>query len=218
MEQEYIKVNREAYDTFAPQHAKRHEVIGKYNITDEQWCDILSNEMFSKNEDNLVLEIGPGTGRMLEIFENKLNCRTIAVELSKNMIKFAREKSPNTVFIEDNILDVKFSEESFDGIFMGALIHNFPEKDVDQLLDLVYKWLKKSGKALIYTTLHEKSEEGFYVKEDYSGDIVRFRKKFTEDELRETLLRHNFDITYELHTEEPDRNKKWLTCIIEKRD
>ena len=64
---------------------------------------------------------------------------------------------------------------------MVSVIHNFPKEDVKELLFSIHKWLKKDGKILIYTTIHNKSEEGYYEKEDYSGKIVRFRKKFTEN-------------------------------------
>ena len=145
-----------------------------------------------------------------------MNCRTCAVELSEEMVKYAKMKSPNTFFIEDNILNIKFSEESFDAIFMGAVIHNFPKEVVKELLFSIHKWLKKDGKILIYTTIHNKSEEGYYEKEDYSGKIVRFRKKFTENELKELLEEFKFKIVFKMYTEEPDRNKKWLTYIVEK--
>jgi cyclopropane fatty-acyl-phospholipid synthase-like methyltransferase len=99
---------------------------------------------------------------------------------------------------------------------MGAVIHNFPKEDVKELLFSIHKWLKKDGKILIYTTIHNKSEEGYYEKEDYSGKIVRFRKKFTENELKELLEEFKFKIVFKMYTEEPDRNKKWLTYIVEK--
>ena len=177
----------------------------------------MGEELLSKSIKNNVLEIGPGTGRILKLLEEKLNCRTCAVELSEEMIKYAKIKSPNTLFIEDNILNVNFSENTFDAIFMGALIHNFPKEDAKQLLLLAYKRIKEEGKILIYTTIHDKSEEGYYEKEDYSGNIIRFRKKFTEEELKELVEEYNFEIVYKMYTEEPDRNKKWLTYIIKKQ-
>ncbi|MGN1326476.1 MAG: hypothetical protein ACI4VQ_00090, partial [Clostridia bacterium] len=90
------------------------------------------------------------------------------------------------------------------------------KKDAKRLLTLIYDWIKVDGKILIYTTIHEKSEEGYYEKEDYSGNILRFRKKFTESELQELIEETNFKIIYKMYTNEPDRNKKWLTYIIEK--
>ena len=119
-------------------------------------------------------------------------------------------------YVSGYILNIKFSEESFDAIFMGAVIHNFPKEVVKELLFSIHKWLKKDGKILIYTTIHNKSEEGYYEKEDYSGKIVRFRKKFTENELKELLEEFKFKIVFKMYTEEPDRNKKWLTYIVEK--
>lgn len=213
---DYIKVNKEAYNKFAIQHNDRHTNISKYDLTDEEWVKILSSEFVDTSKVNNVLEIGPGTGRMLRIFEVLLGCRTVAVELAKEMIKYAKEKSPNTVFINDNILEVRFNDDSFDGIFMGALIHNFPKEDAIELLRLVYKWIKPSGKILVYTTIHNKSEEGYYEKEDYKENIVRFRKKFTEEELREMIESVGFKISYKMYTEELDRNKKWLTFIFNK--
>lgn len=217
MEKEYIKVNKNAYNVFASQHAQRHNKIGKYDLTDADWINLLGEKLLKKKINNNVLEIGPGTGRILKILEEDLNCRTCAVELSEEMIKYAKVKSPNTLFIEDDVLNVKFSEETFDAIFMGALIHNFPKEDAKELLSLIYKWIKNDGKILIYTTIHDKSEEGYYEKDDYSGNIVRFRKKFTEDELKELIEEARFKIVYKMYTEEPDRNKKWLTYIIEKK-
>lgn len=217
MKNEYISINKEAYNRFASQHAERHDKLSKYDLTDEDWIKLLSKRLLKHNENNKVLEIGPGTGRMLRIFEEELNCRTVAVELAEEMIKYAKIKSPNTIFIEDNILNVKFAEESFDAIFMGALIHNFPKEDIKKLLKLIYSWVKDDGKILIYTTIHEKSEEGYYEKQDYSGNIVRFRKKFTEEELKEMIEKENFRISYKMYTDEPDRNKHWLTYIIEKK-
>lgn len=214
-EKEYIKVNREAYNKFAPQHKSRHDNISKYDLTDEDWVELLSNKLLTSNSKN-VLEIGPGTGRILRIFEEELNVRTTAVELASEMVEIAKEKSPNTLFIVDDILNVNFMSKQFDAIFMGALIHNFPLDDSELLLKKCYSWLRDDGKVLIYTTIHEKSEEGYFEKEDYSGKIVRFRKKFTEKKLYDLVSRVGFKVDYTMYTEELDRNKKWIVYICKK--
>lgn len=216
MEKDYINVNKKAYNEVALQHVERHNNIGKYEPTDEAWKILLRDKLLKPNIINKVLEIGPGTGRILKILEEDLKCRTVAVELAEEMIKYAKIKSPNTIFIEDNILNVKFDKETYDAIFMGALIHTFPKEDAKKLLKLVYDWVKFDGKILIYTTVHENGEEGYYEKDDYSGNIVRFRKKFTEKELQELVESSNFKIVYKMYSTEVDRNKNWITYIIEK--
>jgi len=216
MNEDYITINRNAYDKFATQHAKRHNKLSKYDLTDADWQKIINEQLIiKKNKKNSVLEIGPGTGRMLKIF-NSLGCNTTAVELSPKMIEYAKKKAPNTLFIEGNILNVNFQNNSFDVIFMGAVIHNFPKEAADKLLKLIYNWIKKDGRILIYTTIHDKSEEGLYEKEDYSGNIIRYRKKFTDEELKKMLIDNGYSIVYNFYTEEPDRNKKWVTYIIKK--
>lgn len=215
MEKEYIKINRKAYDEFAKQHIERHNNLSKYDLTDDDWKKLLTDKLLTPDKINNVLEIGPGTGRILKILE-ELKCETVAVELSEEMIKYAKTKSPKTFFIQDNIFNVEFSNNVYDAIFMGALIHNFPKEDAKKLLDLVYKWIKPDGKILIYTTIHEVSEEGYYEKQDYKGNIIRFRKKYTEPELKNMIEEAGFKIIYKMYTSEPDRNKKWLTFIIKK--
>lgn len=110
LEKEYIEVNRKAYNDFARQHAERHNESGKYDLSDEEWIKIMREHLFKKEIGNSVLEIGPGTGRMLKILEEDLNCRTCAVELSEEMIRYAKMKSPNTLFIEDNIFNVQLEK------------------------------------------------------------------------------------------------------------
>ena len=150
------------------------------------------------------------------MFFEELNCRTCAIELSSKMIEYAKQRSPRTTFAQVNVLEATLESNLFDAIFMGAVIHNFPKEDARKLLQLIRTWLKEDGKTLIYTTIHEKSEEGFYEKQDYEGNIVRFRKKFTEPELKELLEEEGFEITYTMHTSEPDRQKNWLTYIVKK--
>lgn len=41
MEKEYIKVNKNAYNMFAPQHANIHYKIGKHDLTDDDWAKLL---------------------------------------------------------------------------------------------------------------------------------------------------------------------------------
>lgn len=216
MEKEYITINRKAYDEFAKQHNERINNLSKTELSDEYWKELIFKELLTSDKINKVLEIGPGTGRILRIF-SELNCETTAVDLSEEMIKYAKKQSPNTNFIKDNILDIEFPDNTYDAIFMGAVIHNFPTEDAKKLLSLVYKWLNKTGKILIYTTVHETSEEGYSEKKDYKGNIVRYRKKYTKEELKNMIEEFGFKITYELYTTEPDRDKKWMTFIIEKK-
>lgn len=72
MEKKYIEVNKKAYNEFAIQHLNRHRKIGKYDLTDEDWVKLLGEELINKKLNNNVLEIGPGTGRILKLLEEKL--------------------------------------------------------------------------------------------------------------------------------------------------
>ena len=99
---------------------------------------------------------------------------------------------------------------------MGALIHNFPKEDAKELLLLTKKWLKEDGRIMLYTTIHENSEEGYSEKVDYKDNIIRYRKKYTEEELKELVESIGYKIIFTNYNEELDRNKKWITYILEK--
>lgn len=216
MENEYIYINRQAYNKVASQHMKRHNNISSYEPSDEEWKVLFKDKLLNTDICNKILEIGPGTGRILKIFEDNFNCRTIAVDLAWEMIKYARIKSPNTFFIEDNIFNVRFYNDTYDAIVMGALIHCFPKEDAKKLLELIYGWLKVDGRVLIYTTIHKESEEGYYEKEDYDDNIIRYRKRFTLDELLKLIQETKFRVVYKEEKLEVDRDKNWVILVIEK--
>ena len=81
MEKEYIKINRDAYNKFAIQHNKRTTRPSKYELSVKDWKNIIEDNLININKKNKILEIGPGTGRLLKIIEDNFNVNTIAVEL-----------------------------------------------------------------------------------------------------------------------------------------
>ena len=85
-------VNREAYNKLAKEFNSRDGNLGDYKAK--------LKEYFSKyaKTGGKVLEIGPGTGLLLQTLE-ELGCRTTAIELSEKMCEFARNNSPNTVIL-----------------------------------------------------------------------------------------------------------------------
>jgi len=58
MEKEYIKVNKNAYNIFAPQHANRHDKIGKYDLTDGDWTELLKEKLLGSISSTLIPQSG----------------------------------------------------------------------------------------------------------------------------------------------------------------
>jgi SAM-dependent methyltransferase len=211
----YIAVNKHAYDNLCDEYNKRALNKSEY----EEKVEVLCGHILKYCEGNYghmtFLEVGPGSGEALSYFEQK-NFKTVAVELSAKMAAVAKNRSPNSIFIINNILKTKFLENQFDVIYAGALIHLFPFKDAQCLIKLFRKWLKPCGLLFINTTINKLSEEGFCEKIDYDKPVLRFRRKWTKEELRCELNRVDLRIIDSIFTDEKDRNKKWIAFICKK--
>jgi ubiquinone/menaquinone biosynthesis C-methylase UbiE len=208
----YIKLNKKAYTIAAEQYEKR--------IITNLPCEVDSlslikfiNPFLSNKKTKKMLEIGPGNGLLIRLFSEK-NYETTGIDFSDKMITIASKTSPESKFINANVLDYDFEEDYFDVICAAAILHCFPKKDAKKLLNKIHKWLnKQNGIFYTHTTLEKDSREGLEVKSDYDGSIIRYRKRYKSEEFRELLEKNSFRILKFTFREEKYRNKLWQ-CYI----
>jgi ubiquinone/menaquinone biosynthesis C-methylase UbiE len=209
----YIAKNRVAYDIAALQYKER--------LITNTPCEVDAPTLF-KFVDSFVtktrypinmLDIGPGNGQILRLFSNA-GYETTGVDISAKMLEVARQTSPKSKFINANIMEVEFPNCCFDVIYASAIIHCFPKNDANILLGKIYSWLTNdNGILFVQTTVEKISSEGFVEKSDYKDNIIRFRKRYTEEEFRKLLIENKFSIINSECRSEPDRNKLWQ-CYI----
>lgn len=211
---EYVKINQATYDSLATEYAFRRDNIGQDSESTEYLGYSLLKHALSK-ENRQVLEIGPGAGQILRYFEEN-DCRTIGIELSSAMCQLCKEQSPRSLIINSDINEIHFYNDQFDLIYMGAVIHLFPLKDATKLIRNVWEWLKHDGCIFINTTCHEKSEEGFFRKQDYTENSLRFRRHWSEEDFLHFLTSNNFIVLEKLYTNERNKGKKWVAVIAKK--
>lgn len=214
--EEYLKINKKAYNKLSIEYLSRTIDRSEFEEKPESLANSIL-KFFISNSPKKALEIGPGSGEILECFE-KNGCRTIAVDISPKIIEIAKKKSPNTIFINSNILEVNFHKNQFEIIYAGALIHLFPLVDARKLIKNIYCWLNYDGILFINTTINEDSTEGYFIKEDYMGKIKRFRRKWTENDFETLIIESNLEIIEKIYTEEFDRGKKWVALICKKKN
>lgn len=213
MEKDYISVNKNAYDILAAEYKEKY----KNNEGANYFHKLLEEFVLSRKKDDIskMLEIGPGTGTLLNIFENK-NIRTIAVELSGNMASLAQEASPNSIIINDNILNIDFINSQFDFILAMAVIHNFPEKDLIELFKKIKNWLKDDGYFILDTTNNKMTESGYFEKEDYNTRVERYRRKWKKEDLNVFLIEQGFIIDELNIYYDNTSSKEWLIYALKK--
>ncbi len=206
-EKDYIEINRISYDIVAKEYKTKY----KNNDGANKFYEILQEFVLNKKNNGIskMLEIGPGVGTLLRIFEEK-DFRTTAVELSENMASLACENSSNSVIINGNILDINFMPKQFDFILAMAVIHNFPEDDLIKLLNKIKFWLKDNGYFILDTTNNPITEAGFFEKEDYNNNVIRYRRKWKKEDLELFMQNQGFFIQDSVVYKDTTSNKEWL--------
>jgi len=115
------------------------------NIPDENLVDYFDQNLFKPGK---VLELGCGPGRNAIFFAEK-GCSVDAVDLSKESLKWAKERAiesnVNINFIESNIFDLEVDEEVYDIIYDSGCFHHIAPHRRINYVNLVNSALKPNG-------------------------------------------------------------------------
>ncbi len=206
MEKEYIKINRETYDILAEEYKERN-----YAVKDDFYKNVMFKDL-DFSEGKKILEIGPGRGARLNNFL-EYGMDVFAIELSNKMCKLCNTIAPQAHIINDDVFGVSFNFK-FDFIYMEAVIHNFPLKDVHPLLKRVKSWLNKDGILICTTTVNDEDSEGYEAKDDYDNPRKRFRHRYTEDSFDNIFKENGFKIIDKKYKEEIDEDRKKMWQIV----
>lgn len=212
---DYVATNKQAYNQLAHEYEKRLQNKSSF----EEPLDILIGTpyKYAKKYHNQikVLDIGPGRGEASAYLE-KQGCEVTAIDIAENILKVVKKVAPHAKLVCADILTYEIPAEEFNLIYCGALIHLFTLEDAAEILKNIWQGLKPNGILFINTTIHHESSEGYYVKHDYSGEIKRYRHKYTEEEFTNLITSNGFEILDEIRTDEQDRGKFWLGLVCKK--
>ncbi len=125
---------------------------------------------------DLCLDIGCGHGELSALLAKKAN-KVIAVDLADKMIDSAKKYNglPNIEYVCDNVLNMNFTDNSFDIIITTATAHHLP---YDWLLEFAKRKLKNGGKLIVLDlvnaeTISDKLLWGFAVVPNFFMNIIR---------------------------------------------
>lgn len=108
-------------------------VKGFYDKVADSWLNVRQKfkiiEVFKHFKNKKILEVGCGTATQLSEFKNNF---LVGIDLSKNMIKYAKEytkrKNIKAYFIIADARKLPFKDKSFDFVFSIATIHHIRNK------------------------------------------------------------------------------------------
>ncbi len=182
----YISVHSQLYDNLAKEYEEKVNSRKEYNRS-----LVLRFTKFIKTGKK-VLDVGCAVGLDTSIFISN-GFTVTGIDLSKEMVKFAKARNPAAVVIRGDFLKTNF-DGTFDAIFAQSFIHLFPKADAMEVLKKMKTLLKPNGVVYIGTSKSNESREDWFEKTDYSGNHKRFKKYWTKDELRQVLLDSGFKV------------------------
>jgi SAM-dependent methyltransferase len=206
MEQDYLSVNRLAYDRLAEAYRKRAEIDRVKDTPLVQPFVSYLNQTF--RGDRRVLDIGPGNGVNLSML-CEAGLSIVGVDISPKMLEVAHAMCPSAELHLGDFLAVPLVKASFHGVFSKASVHCFPKIDAMRAFGKIHELLVPNGMFYVTTTAGSDSSEGFYSKDDYPGGLVRFRKRWTPEELTRAVIDSGFVIHKESYDYEADWHKRW---------
>lgn len=206
--EDIINMNRNAYNQLASEFSARESDLVNYKQNLKTYISRFVKESES------VLEIGPGTGHLLQILED-LGCRTTAIELSEKMCEFARKNSPKTVILNQDMFTVNFCAQQFDVICALALIHTIPSREAKKFMGKVKYWLKDGGMFIFDTVMYDESKEVF-IDSGEQKDVKKFRKQYTQIELEELIYSSGFKIEDISLNYQASNSKVWMRYACKK--
>jgi SAM-dependent methyltransferase len=210
-DKDYIEFNRLTYDDAATEFREKISIRAK--ATER----LVGRFLRFATGGGRILELGPGSGYALKLI-SELGYDATAIELSGPMAQIAQSTAPQAKVITGEFLSHDFGRQKFDGIYACAFVHLFSEDDVMTVLEKINNLLHSGGIALISTTKHEKSSEGYFEKVNFRNRAKRFRHRYTKDELK-NRLNETFDIIdYTEDVDSRETPRVWMNFIVKKRN
>ena len=115
------------------------------------------NELKTLSAGSLILDVGTGPGKFLELIKQQLSLECVGSDISESMLKEARNrqsiKGVKLVKLEKN-KPLPFPDFSFDAVSFCSVL--FLLKDSQQLLDDSIRILRPGGKIVVLTPSVEK--------------------------------------------------------------
>ncbi|MDQ1328419.1 MAG: putative AdoMet-dependent methyltransferase, partial [Candidatus Poribacteria bacterium] len=148
-------------------------------------------ELASIKPDELVLDIGTGTGNSAVPFL-QMRCHVVGIDPSERMIEYAKKKAEqykdffSVLHVDDPFLNLPFNNDSFDVVVSAYAIHHLPDPDKQRAIKEMKRILRSNGRMIIADTMFKDEEHKLIALSNYHD---------LEDEYQPLL--NNFPVMFE---------------------
>jgi len=112
------------------------------------WEELKFLEKYAQ-ENEKILDLGCGSGRLYELFKEK-TIDYYGVDFSNKLIEIAKNRYPQFKFQVADALNLPFPNNFFDKVFSIAVLHHIPSEELRlQFLKGIRKVLRPEGKLIL---------------------------------------------------------------------
>jgi ubiquinone/menaquinone biosynthesis C-methylase UbiE len=139
VEKGYDKIARDYYT---------HRDLNKFNSELDKFITLLPKNAH-------VLDVGCGAGIPTAKYLVQRSLNVTGIDISDVMLNMAKENVPSGNFIKMDMNELKFNENTFDGIISVYALFHVPKKNHSSIFKQFYKILKPGGILLLNTGISE---------------------------------------------------------------
>ena len=145
---DYEALSRKHFDRQAAEYDERNTVY--YSREGKISCRDIAERLKDVPYESL-LDVGCGTGFLLDILSKRKSARYVGLDLSVEMIKMAEKKRiAGAVFVNGSSDRLPFSDSEFDVVTCSQSFHHYPRPD--RAMSEAYRVLKKGGIYILSDT------------------------------------------------------------------
>ena len=148
MAKDFVELSKEWFNKQAPVYDDTNTILySKYGkISCENIFEFLKDKEYTK-----LLDIGCGTGYLIDMLAKVHDAEYTGVDLSPEMIKQANNKKiKNAKFVEGRSDEIPFDDNTFDIITCSQSFHHYP--DTDKAMQEAKRVLKPGGLYILSDT------------------------------------------------------------------
>lgn len=172
--------------SFYNMHADEFEQKTR-SLQNIEWINSFCELLPSKGH---ILDIGCAYGRDATTFVKK-GFQTTGIDYSTTMIEKARKSVPEADFSVQDIREMKFTDQTFSGVWASAILLHVPKNDIPKILETIHRILTASG--ILFIGVYRGEGEGMITDARYA-DAQKYYAYFSEDELRQLLAQAGFTV------------------------
>ena len=140
-----------------------------------------------------ILDLGCGTGNET-LYLSGLGYNVTGVDFSDEMLAIAKAKDPITTYINQDLDNLKFPENSFDHAIAVGALHYLPKTNVPKCLGNIYKILRPEGLIFVKVWEGESAEITIPAKFPPNSGLYQDLNIMSMDEIERLMKESGFAI------------------------